>query len=84
MRGLAAGYALIDQEGIPLPSTVATTERLAMMNALITVFGHFVSAVDSDRKIKADFERLKPPGFCIGAVMIERVALADDEPKAGG
>ena len=84
MRGQSAGYALIDQEGIPLPSTVATTERGAMMNALVAVFGHVVSAVDSDRKIKADFVRLKPPGFCIGAVMIERAALADDAPKAGG
>jgi hypothetical protein len=84
MRGQAAGYALIDQEGVPLPSTVATTERGAMANALVAVFGRYASAADSDRKIKADFVRLKPPGFCIGAVAIERVALADAAPKAEG
>jgi hypothetical protein len=75
----SAGYALIDQEGCPLPSTVGITEREAMVNALVAVFGHWVRGVDSDRKIKADFVRLKPPGFCIAPVLIERVIVVDRE-----
>jgi hypothetical protein len=73
MSGQSGGYALIDQEGCPLPHTVATTERGAMERALVDVFGLWVSCLASDRKIRADFKRLNPPGFSIGRVLIESV-----------
>ena len=70
----SAGYALIDGD-IPFPNTVAITQRGAMVNALVSIYGHFVAATDSDAQIRADFNRLVPAGHSISPVSIERIIV---------
>ncbi len=44
----AVGFALIDADGKPFPSTVAGTERGAKVNSLVSVFQVPVFATDTD------------------------------------
>ena len=82
-KDYSVGYALIDQCGIPFPSTVAMTERGAMVNALVSIWSHMVYATDGDEKIKADFARLKPKGYEVGPVAIEKlIAVPDGETES--
>lgn len=73
----ALGFALLDRSGVPFPSTVALTERAAMVNALVSIWSHPVYATDGDAKIEADFRRLCPAGFKISPVSVERVIVQD-------
>lgn len=69
----STGYALISGQGLPLPATVAATERAAMVNAIVAVYGHPVFARDSDAQIRRHFDRLKAYGDAIVPVTIKRM-----------
>lgn len=75
----STGFALVSGRGLPLPATVAATERAAMVNAIVAVYGHPVYAGDSDAKIKREFERLKAYGDAVVPVTIKRIPPAPTE-----
>ena len=78
----ATGYALVSGDGLPVPATVAATERGAMVNAIVAIYGHPVYAWDSDAKIKREFERLKRYGDAVVAVTIKRMPSQTTEKAA--
>lgn len=73
----SVGFAFMDEVGFPFADTVATTERAAMVNALVTLFGVMPMANWTDGKIKAEFERVAKRGT-IGPVGIERLDVVPD------
>jgi hypothetical protein len=75
MTNHSIGYALAVGDGPPLPSTVASTERAAMVNALVAVYGRMVMASHSDAQIKRDFELHKSYGHSIVPVTISRLPV---------
>jgi len=78
-RNFAVGYALIDRDGVLFFDAAATTERAAMVNALVAIYGHPVFATDSDGKIRADFHRLKHSAVEVGPVNVEKLVVVSDD-----
>jgi len=75
----ATDYALVSGDGLPVPATVAATERAAMVNAIVAIYGHLVYASDGDAKIKREFERLRRYGDAVVAVTIKRMPTPHSE-----
>lgn len=72
---MSIGYAYVDGKGFPYPATVANTERAAMVNALVTIFGVTVIAATSDEAIKRMFNEKAPLGHYIRPVEITIVEV---------
>ncbi len=72
-NGQAVGYALIDGHGVPNVNTVSSTERGAMVAALIIVWGEAVHPACSDVLLAKFFNNRKPWDHKIGPVMVERL-----------
>lgn len=77
-NGQSVGYALIDQEGCPLPVTVGATKRAAMALALDRICDVAVSPSDDDAQVEAAFRALSPPVFSISPVCIERLIVGEE------
>lgn len=75
---MTIGYAYVDQQGKAFPDTVASTERAAMVNALVTIFGVAVYSSHADEAIKAMFKRSSPPGHGIRPVEILPVEVVEN------
>jgi len=82
---VTVGFAVVDDRGHPFPSTVGDTERAAMVNGLVSLFGQIVPASESDGSIKRRFkESCGTGGMKISAVLIESVDVVPDAVSAGG
>ena len=71
----AMGYAFIGSDGEPFLTTVSNSPRAAMVNALVLIFKEPVFQQDSDNKIKAKFDKLKPKGTKISRVAVTAITL---------
>lgn len=78
----SVGFAYLDTNGFPFSDTVASTERGAMVNALVTLFGVMPLANWTDRRIKAEFARAASGRGSVGPVGIERLAIVPDPPSS--
>lgn len=74
---MSIGYAYVDGKGFPYTDTVSGTERAAMVNALVTIFGVMVTAATSDETIKRMFNEKTPAGHYIRPVEITLVEVED-------
>lgn len=72
MSSRAKGFALVGDDGALIVSTVSATERAAMVNALVSIYGRMVYADHTDERIKRDFERCKGDGHAVVPVTITR------------
>ena len=74
---MSIGYAYIDGSGYPYPNTVSETERAAMVNALVSIFGKIVTNSHSDAAIKRMFDDAAPRGHYVRPVEITLVEVDD-------
>ena len=70
---ITVGYAMVDQRNAPFPTTVAATERGAMLRALSSVFTEPVTVEDTDAAIRERFLARCGKHYRISAVTIEAV-----------
>lgn len=76
---VTVGYALVDRDRSPFPSTVADTKRAAMVNALTSIFQQMVWAVERDATIERRFkDACGTSGMRISPVLIESVDVLPD------
>lgn len=75
---MTIGYAYVNQQNIPFANTVAATERAAMVNALVAIFGRMVHRFHSDEDIEAMFKSHAPEWNRISLVEITIVEPRTD------
>lgn len=76
---ITIGYAMVDEKSRPFPSTVAATERGAMVSALVSIFECRVYAHNTDGWIDAEFCRCAGGRYRISTVTIEAVDVVTEE-----
>lgn len=76
---MSLGFAYVDNTGFAYPNTVSSSERAAMVNALVSIFGLLVYNHQSDGEIKALFNQACPNGHGIRPVEITLVEVSDDD-----
>lgn len=80
----AVGYCLFFRDGTPCTPTVALSERGAMVNALVTIWGIPVTSLWTDAQIKAEAtSHVIANGMRFGPCYIGPLEIVPDDPAKG-